>query len=123
MGRVEGSVARLGLMMDVEPRFVPGGGRPDAIVSGPNGQKVWVIAHARYLKAWELNATKALLPSIRDLDEAFVGVLLVSMTQHDDDSSRTIRTEDGTVWVTVVRKGEEGRNIDEAFIDAFGLRP
>ena len=122
MGRVVGSVARLGLGMGVEPLHVPGGGRPDAVVTGPNGQKVWVITHARYLKAWELDATTALLPSIRNLDETFTGVLLVSMTRNDHDSSRTIRTQHGTVWVTVVRKGEEGQDIDDAFIEAFGLR-
>lgn len=92
LGRVRDAAARVGAIITIEPHFVPGGARPDAVVTGQNGRKVWVIAHGQGLKAWELAASKMLLPSIKDLDETFAGVLVVSMARDQNERSRTIRT-------------------------------
>ncbi len=121
--RVRDAASRVGAIMTVQPLYVPGGARPDAVVMGQNGRKVWVIMHGRYTKAWELGAAQALLPSIRDLDETFAGVLVVSMARDEGDRSRTIRTDNGVVWTALVRKGEDTMEIDEALRDAFGQGP
>lgn len=120
LGRVRDAAARVGAIITIEPLYVPGGARPDAVVAGQNGSKVWVIAHGRGLKAWELAAAKMLLPSVKALDERFAGVLVVSVARDENDRSRTIRAEGGSVWLTVVRKGEDTVDIDNALREAFG---
>jgi len=117
LSRLHSSVTRLGLSIG-NPIFVDGA-RPDAVVLGPGGQKLWVITYDSHIRGWQLAASRQLLDQIKSSDPAFVGILLLAFAERNQPE--IMETLEGMVRVVTVSKGEEPVELDEALVEIFSM--
>ena len=108
---------RLGLSYGEEVHV--NGARPDAVIVGPNGQKIWTIAHTNNVRAWQLEAAKNLLRQIKETNPSFAGMLIIAPAGRE--YTRTIETPAGPIYIATVAKGEESLEIGAALTSAFAL--